>query len=135
MVSMFAKLLALFTIVPLGELYLLIKIGERIGAGPTILIVLATGIAGAILARQQGARVWWQIRSEMEAGRFPADRLIDALLMLVAGAVLITPGILTDLLGFTILVPFSRAPIRRWVKKRLGKMMERGDFHFTGISR
>lgn len=132
---MFAKLLALFTIVPIGELYLLIKIGEYIGAGPTILIVLVTGIAGAFLARQQGAKVWLQIRNEMEAGRFPADRLIDALLMLIAGAVLITPGIVTDLLGFTILVPLTRAPIRKWVKKRLRRMMERDDFHFTGISR
>jgi UPF0716 protein FxsA len=132
---MVAKLLALFTIVPIGELFLLIKIGERIGAGPTILIVLLTGIAGAFLARQQGAKVWWQIRTEMESGRFPADRLIDGLLMLLAGAVLITPGVLTDLLGFTILIPASRAPIRRWVKSRLRRMMERGDFHFTGISR
>jgi UPF0716 protein FxsA len=132
---MFPKLLGLFTVVPLVELYILIKIGELIGAGPTILIVLATGFAGAVLARQQGAQVWWQIQKEMETGRFPADRLIDALLLLVAGAVLITPGILTDLLGFIILIPFTRAPIRQWVKNRLRRMMERGDVRFTGFIR
>jgi UPF0716 protein FxsA len=132
---MFARLLLLFTIVPLVELYLLIKIGTEIGALATIAIVVATGIAGASLARQQGARVWWQIQQEMEAGRFPADRLIDALLLLVAGALLITPGILTDLLGLTILVPVTRTPIREWVKRRIGRMMERGEFQFSSFIR
>jgi len=132
---MFGRLLALFTVVPLLELYLLIKIGQVIGALPTVLIVVGTGIAGASLARQQGAKVWWQIQREMEIGRFPADRMIDGLLLLVAGAVLITPGILTDLLGFAILIPFTRAPIRRWVQDRLRRMMDRGDVHFTGFIR
>lgn len=132
---MFAKLLGLFTVVPLVELFILIKIGGLIGAGPTVLIVLVTGIAGAFLARQQGARVWRHIQTEMEAGLLPADPLIDGLLLLVAGAVLITPGILTDLLGFVLLVPPTRAPIRRWVKNRLRRMMERGDVRFTGFIR
>ena len=132
---MFARLLGLFTIVPVVELYILIRIGGLIGALPTVLIVIGTGIAGATLARQQGAKVWWQIQQEMQVGRFPADRLIDGLLLLVSGAVLITPGILTDLLGFAILVPVTRAPIRRWVQNKLRGMMERGDVHFTGFIR
>lgn len=132
---MFARLLGLFTLIPLVELYILIKLGGMIGALPTVLIVIGTGIAGATLARQQGYRVWWEIQQEMQIGRFPADRLIDGLLLLVAGAVLITPGILTDLLGFAILIPVSRAPIRRWVRDRLSRMMDRGDVHFTGFIR
>ncbi|MFW6249770.1 MAG: FxsA family protein [Alkalispirochaetaceae bacterium] len=132
---MFARLLGLFTIVPLVELYLLIKIGQLIGALPTVLIVVGTGIAGASLARQQGARVWWEIQREMELGRFPADRLIDGLLLLVAGALLITPGVVTDVFGFLILIPFTRGPIRRWVQQRLRGMMDRGDVHFTGFIR
>ena len=132
---MFARLLALFTVVPLVELYLLIKIGQLIGALPTVLIVVGTGIAGATLARQQGAHVWWQIQEEMRLGRFPADRLIDGLLLLGAGAVLITPGIITDILGFLILIPVTRGPIRRWVRERLTGMMDRGDVHFTGFIR
>lgn len=132
---MFGRLLLLFTVIPLVELYLLIRIGQLIGAFPTIAIVLVTGVAGASLARQQGARVWLEIQQEMQIGRIPADRLIDGLLLLVAGAVLITPGILTDLLGFAILIPLSRGPIRRWVKERLRRMMDRGDVHFTGFIR
>jgi UPF0716 protein FxsA len=132
---MFARLLALFTIVPLIELYLLIKIGTQIGALATVAIVVGTGIAGAYLARQQGARIWWQMQQEMEEGRFPADRLIDGLLLLVAGALLVTPGLLTDVLGLTILFPVTRRPIREWVKRRLNLMMQRGEFRFTGFLR
>ena len=132
---MFAKLLALFTVIPLIELYLLIKIGGEIGALATVAIVIGTGIAGATLARQQGARVWFQMQQEMEAGRFPADRLIDGLLLLVAGALLITPGLLTDFFGLTVLIPMTRKPIREWVKHRLSRMMERGQFGFSGFIR
>ena len=132
---MFVKLLALFTIVPLIELYLLIKIGAEIGALATVAIVVGTGIAGAWLARQQGSRVWWQMRQEMESGQFPADRLIDGLLLLVAGALLITPGLLTDLSGMIILIPVTRKPLREWVKRRLSRMMQQGEFHFTGFIR
>ncbi|MFP4330791.1 MAG: FxsA family protein [Alkalispirochaetaceae bacterium] len=132
---MFGRILLLFTVIPLVELYLLIQIGQLIGALPTIMIVLFTGVAGASLARQQGGTVWLEIQQEMQLGRFPADRLIDGLLLLVAGAFLITPGILTDLFGFAILIPFSRAPIRRWVRERLRRMMDRGDVHFTGFIR
>ncbi|MDZ7852610.1 MAG: FxsA family protein [Halomonas sp.] len=64
-----------------------------------------TGIVGAGLARQQGARVWFEIEMQMQRGEFPADRLIDGLLLVVAGAVLIAPGVLADVLGFAILVP------------------------------
>ena len=132
---MFAKLLALFTIIPLVELFLLIKIGTEIGALATVAIVVGTGVVGAALACRQGARVWWEMRQEMEVGRFPADSLIDGLLLLVAGALLITPGVLTDLFGLTILIPITRRPIRRWVKSRLSHMMERSEFGFTGFIR
>ena len=132
---MFVKLLALFTVVPLIELYLLIKVGGQIGALATVAIVVGTGIAGAALARQQGARVWYQMQQEMESGRFPADRLIDGLLLLVAGALLVTPGLLTDLCGIVILIPLTRKPIREWVKGRLNRMMQQGEFHLTGFIR
>ena len=75
------------------------------------------------------------MQQEMEAGRFPADRLIDGLLLLVAGALLITPGLLTDVFGLAVLVPVTRSPIREWVKRRLRRMMERGEFRFSGFVR
>jgi UPF0716 protein FxsA len=98
-------------------------------------IVLLTGIAGAALARQQGTKVWFDIQAEMQQGVFPADRLIDGLLLVVAGAVLITPGVLTDILGFLILVPVSRRYIRDWVKSRLRRMMDRGTIHYSEFLR
>jgi UPF0716 protein FxsA len=132
---MFLRLAVLFTAVPIVELYILIKIGQLIGALPTIGIVLATGIAGAGLARQQGSRVWFEIQSQMQQGVFPADRLIDGLLLVVAGAVLITPGVITDVLGFLILIPFTRGFIRNWVKLRLQRMMDRGTIHYREFLR
>ncbi len=132
---MFLRLAVLFTAIPIVELYILIKIGQLIGALPTIAIVLVTGIVGAGLARQQGARVWYEIQMQMQQGVFPADRLIDGLLLVVAGAVLITPGVLTDILGFAILIPLSRRPIREWVKARLSRMMDRGTIHYSEFLR
>ncbi|NBF39510.1 MAG: FxsA family protein [Spirochaetes bacterium] len=132
---MFLRLAVLFTAIPIVELYILIKIGQMIGALPTIAIVLVTGVVGAGLARQQGARVWYEIQMQMQQGVFPADRLIDGLLLVVAGAVLITPGVLTDILGFAILIPMSRAPIREWVKARLSRMMDRGTIHYSEFLR
>ena len=103
---MFIRLLILFTVVPLVELALLIKLGNLIGLWPTILIVIATGVLGAALARSQGTRTVGAIRAELAQGRAPTESLINGLLILVGGVVLLTPGLLTDLLGFSLLVPF-----------------------------
>ncbi|MCJ7755507.1 MAG: FxsA family protein, partial [Thermoanaerobaculales bacterium] len=118
---MFLRLLLLFTIVPLIELYLLIKIGGVIGVVPTIAIVIGTGVLGAWLARWQGLAVLRRISDEMAAGRLPTDALIDGLLILVAAAVLLTPGLLTDSLGFVLLVPASRALVRKVVAAAIAK--------------
>ena len=118
---MFLRLLLLFTIVPLIELYLLIKIGGVIGVVPTIAIVVGTGVLGAWLARWQGLAVLRRISDEMAAGRLPTDALIDGLLILVAAAVLLTPGLLTDSLGFVLLVPASRALVRKVVAAAIAR--------------
>jgi len=118
---MFLRLLLLFTIVPLIELYLLIKIGGVIGVVPTIAIVVSTGVLGAWLARWQGLAVLRRISDEMAAGRLPTDALIDGLLILVAAAVLLTPGLLTDSLGFVLLVPASRALVRKVVAAAIAR--------------
>jgi len=114
---MFARLLVLFICIPLIELMLLIQIGRLVGLGPTIALVVLTGFLGASLARQQGFRVWAKIQSELHAGRMPAGDLVDGLLILVGGIVLITPGLLTDLCGFALMIP----SVRRWVKARVEK--------------
>ena len=124
---MFLRLLLLFTIVPLIELYLLITIGGVIGVAPTIAIVLGTGVLGAWLARWQGLAVLRRVNEEMAAGRLPTDALIDGLLVLVAAAVLLTPGLLTDTAGFVLLVPASRAVIRKAVAAAIARRVQVGE--------
>jgi len=132
---MLGRLILLFTLVPLVELFLLIKIGTIIGALPTVLIVVGTGVLGAYLARQQGFMVWSRIQREMELGMFPAEDMLDGLLIFGAGVVLLTPGVITDLIGILILIPFTRLYIREWIKRRLQIMMDRGNIHFNGFLR
>jgi UPF0716 protein FxsA len=117
---MFARLLALFICVPLIELMLLIQLGQWVGLGPTIALVVVTGFLGATLARQQGFRVWTKIQMELQAGRMPASDMIDGLLILIGGIVLLTPGLLTDFCGFALMIP----QVRRWLKSRLEKRFQ-----------
>lgn len=121
---MFLRLLLLFTVVPLVELFLLVKLGTVIGIGPTVLIVITTGVLGAWLARWQGLGVLRRVSQDLNAGRLPADALIDGLLILIAGAVLLTPGLITDALGFGLLVPKSRTIVRRMIQARFGGRVE-----------
>lgn len=110
---MFVRLLLLFTVVPIVELGLLVQLGRFIGLAPTIAIVLVTGIVGASLARWQGLATLRRVQADMADGRVPTGPLVDGLLILVAGAVLLTPGLLTDVLGFLLLIPPTRAAVRR----------------------
>ncbi len=132
---MFIRLLLLFTLIPLFELYILIKIGSYFGIFTTILIVIGTGVLGAYLTKQQGFLVWLRIRNEMGQGRFPANELLDGLLLLIAGVVLLTPGLLTDIMGFILLFPVSQHAIREWMKKKLSDMMQNGQVRFSGFIR
>jgi UPF0716 protein FxsA len=123
---MLLRLFLLFTVVPLLELMLLIRVGGLIGLGPTLLLVVATGAAGAWLARQEGLRSWMAVQGELVAGRLPGEELVHGLLVLVAGIVLVTPGVLTDLLGLALLVrPVRRALISR-IRDRFTKSLEAG---------
>jgi UPF0716 protein FxsA len=127
---MLLKLILLFTITPLVEFYILIKIGTIIGAGATILIVLLTGILGGILAQAQGLRVIQQLMSDLGEGIFPAEPLWNGLFVLIGAVFLITPGLITDLLGFFCIIPFTREPIKKLVKKYIGhKLNQDGVVH------
>ena len=109
----------LFVVVPAAELALLIEIGSRIGTVATLGIIAATGVLGAALARRQGLGVLRRLQQETNAGRLPADPLIDGAFLLVAGALLVTPGVLTDVVGFLCLVPAFRNMVKRDVRRRL----------------
>ena len=105
---MFFKFFILFTVIPIAELYLLIKMGEMIGALNTVLIILLTAIIGAYLAKTQGFVVLRKINQSLNEGRLPARELMDGLLVLLGGFTLLTPGFLTDIIGLSMLFPLSR---------------------------
>jgi len=120
------RLALLFIVWPILELYVLIQIGRATGAWTTIGIVLLTGLAGAALAKHEGLRTYHRIRSELAAGRIPGDQLVDALLILIAGVLLITPGLISDMVGLAMLIPQARQVVRETLKRRF-----RARFTFT----
>jgi UPF0716 protein FxsA len=116
---MLGYLIILFTVVPAVELYLLIEIGSYIGAGNTILIIILTGIIGAYLARLEGFYILRKIQNNLNQGLMPNEELLDGAMVLAGGIVLLTPGFITDAIGFLLLIPFSRALIKQGVKHSL----------------
>lgn len=118
---MLARLLLLFTVVPAVELYLLILIGQWLGAFETVMIILLTGGLGAFLAKREGLGVLRTLQQEALTGIPPGDRIVEGLMVLVGGVLLITPGVLTDLTGFVLIMPWSRRWLAPRVKARLMK--------------
>lgn len=114
---MILRLILLFTIIPLIELYLLIQIGKHLGALTTVMMVFITGMAGGLLVKSQGLSIYRRIRRDLQEGTVPTESLLDGLFILIAGALLITPGLLTDIVGFLLMIPISR----KWLKKQLTK--------------
>lgn len=128
---MFVRLLVLFSIVPLVELALLIQVGRFVGLIPTILTVCVTGVAGAYLAKSQGFKLLREVSENLQQGQLPADHLIEGLLVLVGGILLLTPGLVTDLSGFIVLIPFTRRLIARWGKQKFLQWIEKGSMYFS----
>ena len=126
---MLVRLIILFTVVPLIELYLLLHVGKWLGAFLTILIVVITGILGGLLAKSQGLSIYQSIRTDLESGRIPTDGLLEGLIILVAGALLITPGLMTDIVGFLIMVPILRKWLQNRLKNRLKRNFEARQIH------
>ena len=129
---MLMKLILLFTIIPFIELSLLIELGTHIGTLNTIMVVIITGIVGAFMARIAGLSVLFKIQENLRAGIFPADELFDGVLILIGGALLITPGLITDALGFFLLLPLGRAGVKKWLKEVVKKKMDKGEISFWG---
>ncbi len=126
---MLLRLLLLFTIIPLVELYLLIRLGTYIGAVETVAIVIGTGVVGGLLARSQGLAVVNRVRTDLSQGRVPAESLFDGLLILVSGAMLITPGLMTDGLGLFFLIPWTRQAFKSWLKRKVQEKVAQGEIH------
>ena len=119
---MLARLLLLFIVVPLLELTLLLLLAEWTSAWVALLIVIITGVAGTLLVRAQGFRTYARLQQQLAQGQMPTETLIDALFIFVAGALLLTPGMLTDAFGFSLLIPACRHAYRRlavrWFRSR-----------------
>jgi UPF0716 protein FxsA len=134
-ITMLLYLFVLFTIVPVVELALLIWIGGQTAWWVPIVGVVLTGIAGAALARWQGWRALQRIQDDMRAGRIPAGAVIDGVLILVVGILLVTPGVLTDVVGMALLIPPIRAIVKRrataWFRRQVDVRAKRFKSTFT----
>ncbi len=134
---MLLKLLILFIAVPFAELALLLYIADLTDWKFTLALVIVTGVVGSLLARSQGWRTYSQIQSELGAGRLPAQSMLDAVLIFVAGALLLTPGVLTDIFGLSLLIPPCRAFYRKrlvnWFRNKFSiQAMRGGDWESPG---
>lgn len=127
MATMLPTLIIIFVLTPIIELFLLIELGKMIGTWNVIFIVVVTGVVGAMLAKSQGLSVLRDIQADLMNGILPADRLFDGALVLVGGVLLITPGIITDLLGFTLLIPLTRAGVKKVLKKWSKRKLRSGE--------
>jgi len=126
---MLLKLFLAFTIIPVLEIYLLIKLGSFLGALNTVIIVILTGIIGAYLAKLEGLHTMTKVREALNRGEMPAEGMLDALLILVAGIVLLTPGFLTDIAGLLILIPQTRLLFKRWLRKKFDEWTKSQQMH------
>ncbi len=125
--AMFRRLLLLFIIVPILELVLLIQLGRWVGLWPTLALIAVTGIVGAALASHEGLRAWRAFQLDLAEGRIPGRSILDGLSIFAGGALLLTPGLLTDLLGFSLVA----RPSRRWLQDRVvnrfgGRLISQG---------
>ena len=121
---MLIKLFLAFTLIPVIEIYLFIKIGGSIGAFNTVALVIITGFAGAYLARMQGMQTMFRVQTSLQQGIIPKEELIDALLIFVAGIVLLTPGFLTDACGLLLLYPDTRNHFKRFLKHQFDRWVQ-----------
>lgn len=115
-------LIILFITLPIIELAVLLKVGSLIGIFPTVSLVIVTGVMGVWLIRQQGIAIMLEMRDLTTKGVFPADQIIEGVFIIIAGALLITPGFITDIFGFSILIPdirfLYRESLKKWLKNR-----------------
>jgi len=129
-----ARLFLLFTLVPLFELFLLLRIADHVGGGTTFALVLVTGALGAWLAKREGLRVLRDWQGALRNGQVPETGVVQGLLVLVGGVLLVTPGVVTDLVGLSLLLPFTRAAIARSVVARVERAVREGRIQVTHVS-
>jgi UPF0716 protein FxsA len=122
---MLSKLIVIFITVPLVEIYFLIKMGQLFGAFHTVALVILTAILGAYFARLEGLRTLERIQLQLMNNHMPAEELMDAILIFVAGVLLLTPGFLTDAAGFWVLIPITRSQVKRWLRRQFDRHLQK----------
>lgn len=127
---MFLKLVMLFTIIPLLDFALLLKVGDYIGFLNTILLVIATGSIGAFFTKREGKDILNKIKFDISQGKMPADEILGGLCVIIGGVCLISPGLVTDALGFTLVLPITRVPFVNIIRRKLKEMLLGGNFKF-----
>lgn len=123
----------LVIVVPLVELFLLLQIDRLVGFWPTIALTIVTGFLGGSLAKREGLKVWRSWRTAMAELRPPEQGVVDGVLVLLGGALLITPGVLTDLTGFALLIPFTRRIVARRVRAAIDRRLEQGQLRVVNF--
>ena len=128
---MFLKLFLAFTLIPVVEIYLLMEVAGAIGSVNAILLVIVTGFLGAHFARMQGMQTMFRVRASLQQGGVPAEEMVDALLIFVAGIVLITPGLMTDIAGLLILFPGTRKQFKEFLRRKFEALRNDGTIDIT----
>jgi UPF0716 protein FxsA len=118
-------LVGLFILVPIVEIYVIIQVGQWIGAIPTLLLLVVESLIGAWVVRREGRRAWGALRDTIRAGTVPGKELIDGALVLIGGTLLLTPGFVTDVVGFFFVLPFTRPFARRLVQVEVNRRAAR----------
>jgi len=126
-----SKLIFLFVLVPIVELYVLLEIGKKIGIFSTIAIIIITGITGAYLIKKQGFYILFRVKNQMNEGIIPTDNLFEGLLVIIGGIFLITPGIISDIIGFLLVIPQSRFIVFKFVKQWLIVKLKVQGIYYT----
>jgi len=126
--------LFIFVVLPMIELALLIKVGSYIGLFNTIAIIILTAIIGAYMVKIEGLGVMYRIQQSMQAGIFPEAELINGMMILVAGGLLLIPGFITDIIGFLMVIPFTRNIIRKIAMRYIKGKMPPGDIEITDFN-
>jgi len=128
---MLLKLFLAFTLIPVIELYLLIKLGATVGPFNTLLLVILTGAVGAYLAKLQGLEAMMRVKTRLQQGETPAEEMLDALIIFIAGIVLLTPGLLTDISGLLLLLPATRLRFKIWLRQKFNQWIQTSNVHIT----
>jgi UPF0716 protein FxsA len=127
-------LVVLFIVVPIAELYVIWKVGDAIGIWLTLALLAADSLLGSLLLRAQGRSVWGRFNTALAEGKIPHREVVDGVLVVFGGAFLITPGFLTDIVGLVLLIPPTRALVRRLLVRRLGKRIVVGPTPRSRVS-